>query len=640
MERKRPRHPKLGYFINAARKRKQQKDGKKAKTEDKRTKKTVEEAFPEDSSSPNEDSVVEEEETDIESPSYSPITQQGDHSANASNDEDITMDFDINAPVDADGAGIAAGSAGSSARDPRSAGVAFGGGKGSSGGGMRGMAPLPVGIRQKPMHTIRKYTKQYLLRVQNEGIETKSTHSNTSFDTWDFFHGHIRYPLHDLPVHMLGFYLSKSEMAELSTYTKATVKNVKCDVFNKTGVLTFETASSTTNIGNNNIGIYLLQLAGDLNNKRTGVLPNQSILLEEVFWGYPYADFDTGFTTDWTPNNANKLGAQYVRRTLNNKFEYESWQTSPSKNGSSIGKDILHMPQIPYFDIWPFVVKRTNASMTEGHFASYSYQPRNGLVFSHQAAQIGSRILELNNDRMPIWSSAISATYVGSLPGLYNTGGQSNEVETTEPPITMKYPFMNPDPSQYSEIEIENRAFNTVTTEPQPPLVIGIEPLTTEIETDGRFEVVKCHVDLLVQVELDMEIVMGTDYTNPNTFDIRRPDFKYPNLQMYNDVNGGKRWRSTQNILQSNHQTYAALNTTMNPLVQYEVDLGTPLMRQKTTNDTDGETYIVTRSRQRELDKHAQELEEYLRTNPGHALHNLKHGLRPRETVQEKLKHK
>ena len=539
-----PRHPKLGYFINAAKKRRANPGNKQAKKS-----KPVEENLS-DNSTPVDSSV----ESEIEAPPFSPLT---DHNVDEPRAE---MDFDINAATDGDGAASSAGGEGNGARLPRSMGAA-GGTSTSSGGGMRGIAPLPVGIRQTPMRTTRIYRKQYLLRVQNEGIETRFERQNVggSLDNNNTSYGVIRYPLHDVPVHMLGFYLSKSEMAELALYTEARVKNVSVDVFNKTGVLTFETASSTTNIGNNNIGIYLLELSKDLNEKRMGKLPNQPVLIEEVFWGYPYFRTCGTQNTEFTPDNANDLGAQYVRRTLNNKFEYYSVQCSDANSPQPfIGKGMSVGP-IPYFDIWPFVTNRINASMNEGLFTRYNYTPTNGLVFANQYIGQSDSDVRFNNSRMPLYGAAIHSSYnsVG-LPGLYNTGGQSSTTEDTFPLITQKYPYINASPPHYSSIQIENAADHLKSRKPMPPLVIGIEPLTSEIQTQGRFEIVKCHVDLLIQCELEMEIVMGTDYTNPNTIRVVRPNYKNPHLAMYHKIQAGQPRRIYENnsIQLTNKETY------------------------------------------------------------------------------------
>ena len=162
----------------------------------------------------------------------------------------------------------------------------------SSGGGLRGTAILPRGVRQEGMRVTRKFKKQYLLRLQNDVVEvgheyipavedavlTPPPHFNSVNSNLPGSVGIIRYPYHDLPVDMLSFYLSRAEMENMRFYSEARVKHAQVDVYNKTGVLNFETASSVSAIGNNNVGIYLVELSSDIGKKRTGRLPDSSAL--------------------------------------------------------------------------------------------------------------------------------------------------------------------------------------------------------------------------------------------------------------------------------------------------------------------------------------------------------------------------
>lgn len=122
---------------------------------------------------------------------------------------------------------------------------------------------------------------------------------------------------------MLGFYCSKEEILELHQYTSARVKEVNVEVFHKTAVLTFETNSSLSNIGNNNIGIYLNIFSSDLNSKRFGRFDtSQSNLIENIFWGN-HAEH-MGETDNYSEEKIGKLGAEYVTRNFENMFEYHS----------------------------------------------------------------------------------------------------------------------------------------------------------------------------------------------------------------------------------------------------------------------------------------------------------------------------
>lgn len=146
-------------------------------------------------------------------------------------------------------------------------------------------------------------------------------------------------------------------MRSLSYFSESIFKSARVDVYNKTGVINFETASSTSNIGNNNIGIYLNKISSDIGSKRSGILPRQDTFIEEVIW-WQTSDVSCN-NAEFSSNNVAKLGARYVRRTLNNKFEYMTPMnqtmdidlTQDTWNGNL--KDVsANVPGIvPYFNI-------------------------------------------------------------------------------------------------------------------------------------------------------------------------------------------------------------------------------------------------------------------------------------------------
>lgn len=449
------------------------------------------------------------------SPNYSPLSNNS-----------TTMD---SVPMDVpDDISIAGGNTagGSTQRNARAANGISGPSAGHV-GGMRGTVPLYVGLRPVPMRTTRTYTKQYYLRLQNELVETKvhSLGGNTTFNG-------IRYPYHDLPVHVLGFYLSKTEIQELMQYTSAIVKNVHVGIENKTAVLNFETASSVSTIGNNNVGVYLSQISPDIQIRRSGFLPDQKVLIEERFWGNPFVD---PARVEWNSDNA-VLGAQYVRRTLSNKFEYLTPKTS-----DNYGINQLLESELPCFDINPFVCKRINASMNEGLFTEYTYKPKNGLV-SAQCWFGAGEGFNSNVYENVCFSNYIQKTMSDSFyypPDDHTPGGWinpqiweghsmlSNGPQLAEMNLAR---WRNYHPDEWPIIPIENSAIVNTPIKKQDPLIIGIDPLVTELttSTNNKWEAVKCFVDICVNVTCEVEITQGVDYLNPNTKTIIRPNYMNP----------------------------------------------------------------------------------------------------------------
>lgn len=469
---------------------------------------------------------------------------------------DAQMDtHDINAGTP--GAASNAGGAGEDQPHSRSARSTGGGGKGmsgSAGGGLRGTAILPRGVRQDTMSSVRTYRKQYLFRLQNEVIETahryvevfklatNGQYSKIYPNNYGSV-GVIRYPYHDLPVNMLGFYLCEEEMHALQYFSEARVLSVQCDVYNKTGVLNFETASSTSNIGNNNIGIYLNQISSDVGRKRTGQLPDIVPFIEDVCWGktHKVQRQDSEFTS----TDVAQLGARYVRRTLSNKFEYmtpmnQSMQQDLNANTYAATNQTFtnNVPGIiPYFNINPFIEKRINASMDEGLFASYSYKPINGLVagnFSVGPTTFFTSILGMNNKvKLPMQKPAQTTTTDNrNALGLFNALGDDNTLSTPDANALNLIPYVRA-ADVTTLIDRED-----ITGKKIPPFIIGIEPLLSEIPTNtsNRWEAVKCFVDLYVDVELQMEAKFGYDYIDPSIPSIP-PNYKFPQYMTLGSAN-------------------------------------------------------------------------------------------------------
>uniref|UniRef100_A0A1L8E5W6 Putative vp n=1 Tax=Haematobia irritans TaxID=7368 RepID=A0A1L8E5W6_HAEIR len=477
-------------------------------------------------------------------PAQIPLPPSNEMDTNNINDVDMSS---IDDAASSSGNSSTAGSSGA-------ARVIGGSMSASSAGGLRGTALLPRGIRQEGMRSIRKFRKQYLLRLQNEVVEISHKHEpvfstnnneaqatgNLNSSNYGSF-GIIRYPYHDLPVHMLGFYLTKQEINSLRYYSEARVVNCQVDVYNKTGVLNFETGASVSTIGNNNVGIYLIELSKDIGRKRTGKLPDQAILLDEVFWGEKLYEVKKS-DNEFTKTDVAKLGSRYVRRTLNNKFEYwtpmnQAMDKVPNNTYMSFSQNGWNLPGIvPYFNVNPFIEKRVNASMTEGLFTTWSYKPTDGLV----AGYFDTGPLSLYNDKMkfnqhmvmPLQSSPFTRNIVGNnsmtpVLGLNNCGGINDQQVTEIPKIVTQRPFKT---LNERNMLIERSLMSGKTV---PPLIIGIEPLVSELPTNtgNTWSPVRCFVDLYVDVELEMEVKYGYDYIDPAMPSIP-PNYKFPQMSL------------------------------------------------------------------------------------------------------------
>lgn len=496
---------KRGFYINAAKKKKQQRLQQEEGAEDDHV---------EDDSQPDEsgDELQHKEpQRQRDNSTQQPVIEPPP-TANQ-------MDID---PVElnASGSGASSAGGGSNSRHLRHAG--HGSGKsegGSSTGGVRGTVDLWSGNRQSGFISTRVYKKEYLFRVVNEAVEIKAATDNAVSNSLRS----IRYPYHDIPVNLLSFYLSKAEIAELMNYTKSEVEAVKVHVFNKTGCLNFETSASTSSIGNNNVGIYLCQLSPDILHKRYGILPSQGIFIDENCWGRPTKNLSN---QDWSTDLA-YLGAQYVRHKLDNRFEYQCHMDNKYRKQETNGI------QLPLFNVNPFIMKRSNVSMTEGLFTTYEYKPRKGLVAGQFTNNKWGHVCNdfkhyvLKNATLPLLEKHISSGSADTSFGpLSNSAGQSAQIGSggfTESAMMLNR-FFNYTQDDYENIFIDDPIFFGKNI--QPPLIIGIEPLTTSL--NGKWEPIKCFVDITIQVELVMKIQQGVDYINPNTESWFRPDYMNP----------------------------------------------------------------------------------------------------------------
>lgn len=605
------RNPNLGYIINAVKKRKLNSKFSGTKRQADQIKEV-----------PSKKATLEADD-DLASDDTNILSEQ--ESENYTEVSNATMDTaDINSTDNITIGNSTGGNMDDNSRQARSTSGAGGGLSSSSGGGLRGQAILSTGIRQNSMPTLRTYRKQYLLRLQNDVIETghkyievfTATNQNTvgkvnNNNSGSF--GIIRYPYHDLPVGLLGFYLTQEEIHSLQYFSECRVKYAKCDVYNKTGVLNFETASSLSSIGNNNVGIYLNKISADVGAKRSGQLPNQNILLHEVFQGEQTSTVSRENKL-FSSTGLAKLGARYVRRTLNNKFEYYTpMNQSMDYNLLSdtwIGNNTntrCNVPGIvPYFNLNPFIELRINASMNEGLFTTWNYSPSDGLIqgyFSIGPATIWQTYNKTNHRKnIPLIYSGTTndlddTTNTGYQYGraLTNSEGQSVEMNSENNQNSLSLRPWNRSP--YLTQSIERTELNGKHI---PPLILGIEPLVSEIptSTNNKWEPVKCYVDLYVNVELTIECKYGYDYVDPAMPSIP-VNYKFPQYTLNNNgfnmpLNTEKFDLITDNIL-TDWSTYDPLQNI--PVFPNRVN---PLMEYDKTYDSDT-SRMITRSQSKKL---------------------------------------
>lgn len=455
-----------------------------------------------------------------DTPAESPSKPSGSRAEAAemdTNDGSVAMDTNVN--------DFTSSSVGGGSRVQRSTNEGGSDVGNKSGEGLRGMASLPTGVRQSTQNVVRTYKKQYLLRIENDCIKAKNIIVRST-PTDNFYARAIRYPYHELPVNSLGFYLSMSEIQDLQTRTRATVKDCRIKCYNKTAVLTFETNASTTNIGNNNIGVYLNIIDPQIQSARAGEYEHgQGDLIERVCWGS-----DVNLENEWK-TELQDLGAQYLRRNWDNSFLYYT----PVKQHKNPELNITTDMTIPLFDINPWIEKRINVSFDEGNFLTWSYQPKNGLIagqmFDMGYTAIGRRAFSKKYS-LPLTTGAFehsgsSGVNIHNYSDVQNGEGSSvcvNTIYVKKDSALATAPFLNCNPVQYSQMVIDDPLQGKECN--VPPLIFGIEPLLTYQKM--KWAVVPCFVDIYVDVECDVLIQNNVNYINPSMPSTCRPDYRNP----------------------------------------------------------------------------------------------------------------
>lgn len=420
-----------------------------------------------------------------DSPSYSPdsnyseMDPESGAAAHGSNDMDEPMQRDAAVSDGTGGVGLRSGA-----------------------GGMRGTAILPTGLRDPCGHYTRTYTKQYKLRIFNNSIEARSVNTHITAGN------QIRYPYHDLPVEYVGFYFSPDELAELSHYTQVNITDCEVSISNKTAVLFFETAASTSTIGNNNVGVYMAQIDPAVTSCRTG-LCNYELEknIQHIFWGAHFNSLDFG--SAWSSSELNKLSAQFVTHNYDNRFEYYA-ENVTDKATNTVGRKHGYIPHA--FPIQDFIIQRRNASMEEGQFISWKYKPQHGLIFHKFDQMIGGSTLTrsaftLENQNEPNLPGVNSAMYQGG------TGGHTaySAMVTNTPIMCHDVPVAH-DKSDWFRMPIDNKNMSGHSGAPVPGCIFGIESLYSQKSANTVAELVRCYVDVIVDVACKVKIRQGVDY--------------------------------------------------------------------------------------------------------------------------------
>lgn len=402
-----------------------------------------------------------------------------------------------------------------------------GGSAGGSTSGMRGAAPLPLGVRNENAVYERNYTKQYHIRIFNRLHEYRTpTVRQVVYN--DFIPN-----IHEIPVDHLGFYLNFAEFQRLRGKTQVRVKQCEVDVANHSAIISYETSASQTQIGNNNLGITLIQLDPYIHKSRTGVClnQNQAAVVSDTFLGVSANEFEPTATPS---SNLKGLSAQYITRNFDNRFCYRTVRSATN---------IIHNNQptiavpMQFFNVNRHVVKRINASMQEGHFTSWSHKPKSGVIVSNNrlfpmGSIAGSREnFNVSDHRNISWRSVVLDN-LSERTGLQDRPvGQAIGVATNPPGNVINDVFENT--AQFERIIIDD-PFTNISNRHDgiPVLAVGMDPQVGIVAASSLMTAVPCHVDLIITARCTLEITEGITYDDVNYGAIQEFDYKFPNYRM------------------------------------------------------------------------------------------------------------
>lgn len=413
--------------------------------------------------------------------------------------------------------------------------VANGGVANSSGGGMRGSAAFPVGVRQSPTVHTRVFNKQYNLRIFNR-LNEYSTPTYGGVQYNEFIPN-----AHEIPCHLVSFYMSYAEMQRLRSKTKVVVKNASVQISNHTAIISYETNAAGTQIGNNNLGITMYQLDPNISKARTGsALIAQQNQIRNVFWGIDHNTLPAAAS----PSSAMPgIGAEFITRNFNNRYGYRSVRavTSRAVNG-------VNFPSTPmqFFNVNRHVVKRINVSINEGPFTSWNYTPKSGLIMAQNYGIMPTggffdtgTVYNLQDHKVPRWrpSQTTGGVTITGARGVQLGQTVSNAVHQVGNTYNDIFRSAAGDIQGFTSMLIDDPFIGGSACRDIPPLIIGLDPQIGIVEATSAVSAVPCHVDIIVTASIELEITEGVPYDESNYGLQQEIDYKYPSYRMHTVVN-------------------------------------------------------------------------------------------------------
>lgn len=449
-----------------------------------------------------------------------PGTSSGERAAKISNRRNVVDDPDYNYDPDSE---LLANDGPMELDEPQqdAPSMATGGrNASSSGGGQRGVVPLPIGLRDSRTNFTKTFRKQYHLRVFNSSLEWRKQYPPNTENIM------VKWPYHDLPVEYVGFFLSKDEMKWLQQFSKCTAIDASVNLSSNTAVMPFETNSTMTTVGNNNVGVKLSVIDPNISAVRKGVYEHPEALIRDIFWGEHALDCNVGNT--WSSTDVQKLGAQYVTRNYDARFAYincdQSITTQPEID-QTYGENV--------FPVRDYVIKRINASMNEGAFHEWNHQfAPNTVIFGRDDSFAPTGTVAYNEKTMGTRNLPTLTANPKEPPGNLSTGPLAVVANVVSSNMGRWRDVKN---SKFDQLQFYNR--NIWYQDQMPAISFGIDSLYSATTVTGVSTLVNTFVEVIVDVALTVEVTDGNPrFRMGDGFkqSLRQPAFDLPEQAYFN----------------------------------------------------------------------------------------------------------
>lgn len=391
------------------------------------------------------------------------------------------------------------------------------GGSASSGAqsGLRGTVKWPDGLPIPESRKEQPYHRDYSFRLSSDGISYKTVSDTNGTGTW------VKFPVFEFPFWSAGFCLSEEELAKiLEECTSATTKSITVKIFAKTATLPFATNVSTSGIGNNNVGVQIMQFRKDINKYRKG----KYIFADDVMkkcWGSHLSSLDPS-TGDYSEEMA-ALGAECVTRNWNSKFEF--WHEHSGKNvwnGANTNTYSDHL-----FPWRQFLTNFRNATFEEGEYDTFTYIPQNGTFhcqtrvsdnLAPESGTIGFSAHKTPSDFFTHKTNNVKVVPPRPMAGRWYTDDNLNTETLYRVPSSRL---------QYTKTGAATLSLDDTDLEDIPTFSIGIDPIYNGDIATLKGKLVNVNVDIRVQVVTIIEEVRGTNYQHRYGGNIVQKDPKF-----------------------------------------------------------------------------------------------------------------